>query len=162
MQSHSHKRWCTVKELVPQIYLFISSKRQFNAWLNPSLWCCCNACCPAWHEFHIWATDKNPESEILDSSNADEQSCRGRGGRGSQMLSLAIFLSICSRILATLKKGTFFSSHDPCVSENISEFESWQRKGERFSCGCSSCTDPLKGSDRPDGPIRLPKSEECS
>lgn len=53
-------------------------------------------------------------------------------------------------------------AHDPRVSKNISEFETRPRKGERFSCGCSSCTDPLKGSDRPDGPITLPKSEECS
>lgn len=35
---------------------------------------------------------------------------RGGGGRGgSQMLSLAISLSICSRILATLKTDTFYS-----------------------------------------------------
>lgn len=33
----------------------------------------------------------------------------GGVGGGSQMLSLAISLSICSRILATLKKDTFYS-----------------------------------------------------
>lgn len=78
------------------------------------------------------------------------------------MLSLAISLSICSSILATLKTDTFLFAHDPRVSKNISEFETRQRWKERLSCGCSTCTDPLKGSDRPDGPIRLPKSEECS
>lgn len=31
---------CSVKELVPQLYLFISSKTQFNAWLIRFLLCC--------------------------------------------------------------------------------------------------------------------------
>lgn len=42
-------------------------------------------------------------------------------------------------------------ARDPRARKNVSDFET------RRSCGCSTCTDPLEGSDRPDGPIGLPK-----
>lgn len=41
--------------------------------------------------------------------NRQEEQQRREGGRRSQMLSLAISLSICSRILATLKTDAFYS-----------------------------------------------------
>lgn len=52
-------------------------------------------------------------------------------------------------------------AHDPRVSKTKVSLKLC-REGGRFSCGCSTCTDPLEASDRPDGPIRVPKSEECS
>lgn len=47
------------------------------------------------------------------------------------------------------KERHILFAHDPRVSENRSGgFERWRRRGERFSRGCSSCTDPLKGSEK--------------
>lgn len=121
-----------------------------------------NAGCPAWHLLRIWATDKYQEPELSEHCETDKRSSSGRRRRrwvadakpGNLSFNLQPYIG-------HFEDRHILFAHDPRVSKNISDFEN-SVTGEIFSCGCSTCTDLLKKSDRPDGPIRLPKSGECS
>lgn len=101
------------------------------------------------------------------ATETDKRSSRGRrrggGGGGSQMLSLAISLSICSRILATLQTDTFYSHMTHVRVKKKYIYTRARNSVQRdFLVGAQPALihwRGLIGTRR--GPIRRPGSEEC-
>ena len=114
-----------------------------------------------------WATDKCSEPKTLAYRRTEMRNIRGRRRRvadakpGNLSFNLQLYIS-------HFKDRHILFTHDLNVSKNISELETHLYfisefiflyiRRKRFSCESSILTDPLKGSDKQQWPIRLPKS----